>query len=124
MTIAYRGHISTMILLITQGAEVDCQDTRCITPLQTASVNNGNTDPVAYLIYKKAKINQQNKFGMTALHYAIKNHASKNAYLLMEHGGQLDIQDKKGETPRELGKKSASEDIVEVIRFVEQEVMM
>jgi ankyrin repeat protein len=81
-------------------------------------------DNVAYLLQKKAKVDQPNKFGMTALHYAVKNSCVRNSFLLMEYGANPDLQDKKGVSPRHLGKSSTNEDIQEVFRFIEHEVII
>lgn len=103
------------------GADVNAADEKGITPLQNASVNP-LTDNLAYLLFKGANIRAQNKFGMTALHYSVKSGCGRNSYLLAEKGADLDCKDKKGLSPRDIAKQSSDPDIVEIFRFLEEEV--
>jgi hypothetical protein len=117
----YRGHLHAAILLLLCNSNVNPQDNKGVTPLQSASVGP-TPDILAYLIYKNAKVDIQNKHGMTALHYAVKHNFVRNAFYLMEQGSNPDIKDKKGISSRDLGKSSKNEDILEMFRFIEEEV--
>jgi len=78
--------------LIRNGASVNLCDTKCVTPLMIAAVNN---DPqhCKMLCDKLADFDAQDENGMTPLHFAAYGNAADAAAYLIKQGARRDIKD-------------------------------
>ena len=91
--------------MLESGMPIDIVDKYGYTALMGAAMYN-RTDVVRCLIEKGANVNEQNRYGWTALHTAL-HWASSNNYtdvieILVQHGARTDIMDEYGETPIDL----------------------
>ena len=94
-------------LLLWYGADVDAQDKANITPLQAATCLR-RVDMVRMLLYCGANANLEVSMGWTMLHLVASGQcifglsAFRIAELLLEHGADVDVQDRENTTPLHL----------------------
>jgi ankyrin repeat protein len=72
--------------LVLAGADVNSLDDEG-TPLLHIAVNNGKTDMVQLLLDNNAKVKAKDKYGLTALVYALKGQHTEIVKLIKDAGG-------------------------------------
>jgi 26S proteasome non-ATPase regulatory subunit 10 len=95
-----KGHLDVVAFLIEQGASVGAQDKHGDSPLHRAV---RSVPVVKLLLQKGASVKLRNKRGRTALHDAAEEGAEEVCKLLLDAGGDADLKDEEGVTPRTLG---------------------
>ncbi|MFK7965825.1 MAG: ankyrin repeat domain-containing protein [Burkholderiaceae bacterium] len=102
MMAAAKGHQDTLALLLAAGAQADSRDVYGWTPLMRAS-NLGRLGTAKILLAKGgADVNAFNTRGQTAMHLAAAGEFRKLYQVLLAAGGNPDLADFKGRTPREI----------------------
>uniref|UniRef100_A0A0G4HM66 Uncharacterized protein n=1 Tax=Chromera velia CCMP2878 TaxID=1169474 RepID=A0A0G4HM66_9ALVE len=124
---AARGRPDAMSFLISKGADVNRRDSLNDTPIKavitdarlycdgkkggipvlTAQERLEKVLPV--LLENGAEFNAQGQVGYTALHTAVLLGAPKIVQLLKDRGADLQIQDARGDTPRDLARRIVEE---------------
>ena len=69
------------------------------------STKRNNVKFVQYFLDKNYNPNSKNKYGSTALHFAMKNNNKKIIQLLLDKHGDITIRNKRGTTPYDLASK-------------------
>ena len=77
--------VDVLSWLIRNGVDVNLTTSNNCTPLMKASLN-GHMNVVTFLVEHGANIDQQDKNGDTALHYAVNGNSSKVAHKLLSLG--------------------------------------
>ena len=72
--------------------------TKTAIPLVEAVIGN-NAETIKALLSSGVDVDQQDKIGYTALHYAAQNYLLDIALLLLEHKASVDAKDNYGNTP-------------------------
>lgn len=99
---AINSNVVMVKTLIENKASVNERDRDGYTPLHLAAMH-ANDDLINHLIKNKADLNAQDKFGLTPLHWALKSGNVGAVKILLEQPGiNLDVQDKKGKSLKEL----------------------
>ncbi|VDK32578.1 unnamed protein product [Taenia asiatica] len=106
---AVDGEFSNVVrALVRAGADVNhCESDNGYTPLIRLAclANNGNPKVGDTLIECGAKVNQQDKFGQTALiHCAFHRNHADLAKVLLQHGADLSIRNNKKNTAADIAK--------------------
>ena len=104
-------------LLLARGADVDAPDAYDDTPLHSAS-SNGKLEIVRLLLSHGAATNAMNIRGETPLHViptSVFTDSGRVAQLLLEHGVDVNIQDKHHRTPLSAASLRGSPEIVRVL---------
>jgi Ankyrin repeats (3 copies)/Ankyrin repeats (many copies) len=95
-------HFQTADLLRHSGADLDVRGSYGMNPLHAAA-HSGNLEVVRKLIeYDPANVNPRDEYRSTPLHLSSDGHyfkAGSVVRLLLEHGADIDLQDKDGWTP-------------------------
>jgi len=104
--------------VLKKGADPHIADGVGVTPLMLAS---GNASPmlVSKLLDRGTDTLARNVNGSTALHYAASAGRVENIKLLLAHGADPKVADKKGETPRRQAKLQGYADIEELLKTAE-----
>ena len=97
--------------LIRNGADVNRHTNDNCTPLMKASLNR-NMNAVAFLVKHGANMDQQDKNGETALHYAVNGNSSEVLYKLLSLGASQ-VHNSRGLTPLLLASNKCNISIVE-----------
>lgn len=92
-----RKNIEAIDLLVDLGLDINVFSLASYTPLMNASYN-GDIKAVKWALSKGAKPNLTNKYGNSALHYAIKNNKFNVIDALLSHGADVSVINKKGQT--------------------------
>ncbi|XP_077432596.1 inversin isoform X3 [Vanacampus margaritifer] len=92
------GHVSSVKLLLEQGAMVDSLDVMKHTPLFRAC-EMGHRDVILTLIKGAARVDLVDVDGHTALHWAALGGNAEVCQILMENGISPNVQDQAGRTP-------------------------
>ncbi|MCL1079553.1 ankyrin repeat domain-containing protein [Parashewanella spongiae] len=101
--------LKLVTLLLDNGADVDgCCPEFQSTPLME-SVHAADIKVMQLLLQRGAKVDFVNSAGRTALFHAIANRCMQHAQLLIDYDANLDVKDKKGETPFSVYGKAADE---------------
>ena len=82
---ASNGHIETVKLLISKGADVNIKDENGWTPLHLATLNR-HLKLVKLLVSKGANINTESDYAYTPLQFALSSKHTKIAEFLKSHG--------------------------------------
>ncbi|NOU36218.1 MAG: hypothetical protein HOO88_05570 [Kiritimatiellaceae bacterium] len=103
--------LQIMVLLLQYGADVNSADSKGRTPLLDAAIWNwGKTDSILPLLLEAgADPNHQDQAGVTALHVAVGGDATENIRVLLEHGANPQICDKRGRYPKDLARDKGAE---------------
>lgn len=88
-----RGLFSMVKLIVEHGADIELLDPDGWTPLHHLAEFNQNQEILSYLIEKGVDLDAKDKYGSTALHYAVRNHAFEMVRQLVECGANLDAED-------------------------------
>ena len=96
---SFRGHASTVALLLSKGAKVDTRNESGMTPLLEAA-DEGHTIVCELLLEEgKANLEEETPTGLTALNEAsLRGHPGTVA-LLLSKGARVDTRNKDGMTP-------------------------
>ena len=111
----YHGNLSTLVLLVERGADVNLCDKNKNSPLHYVS-SSGNAEAAAYLLSKHASVNCVANEGETPLHLALKNENFLVASILLENNADFMVADAKGTSPYALGVASTDERIVALFK--------
>lgn len=97
---------AALALLLAQGAspEVRVGDDG-VTPL-LVTIRQSNTNGIAALLGASADVNVQNRFGASALHYAVRAGNPAVLQMLLEKGANPNVRNNQGQTPLDLTKPS------------------
>lgn len=95
MISAYRGHISTVKMLLALGADPCAEDNKGNIALMGAVIQ-GEYEIAKLLLYPKCDPNHQNNFGKTALMHAHMNGHEDIQRLLVENGADASLKDYSG----------------------------
>lgn len=87
---AVKGSRDMVEILLSNGAEIDCQDYNLFFPLQL-SVLYGNREVVQYLLERGADSNIKGLNGLTVLHIASENGSLDILNMLLKFGQKLDV---------------------------------
>ncbi len=104
---ASRGFIEIVKILFENGADINAKSKKNgLTPLIAASYSDyyGNKEVVEFLLNRGANINEKDIDDNTALHISISYCNLPIFTLLIKHGIDVYIKNKKGETPLDLAK--------------------
>ena len=90
---ARSGHVSSVVALLDQGAQLDHRDCSACTwsPLDLAA-NNGHKDVVKLLLDRGAEVKAKDAKGWTALHIAAWHGCKRMVALLLERGAEVDAK--------------------------------
>lgn len=108
-----RGYIEVARILILNGANINIINSE-ITPLQ-AAVASRNYNLVFYLLNMDAEVNLRNKYGETALMYAVSWEEKVIVELLLNKGANPSLKNKKGVTALNLARQSNQQEIVNLL---------
>jgi len=95
---ALNGHREVAELLLSQGAQVDAQDSAGMTPLHWAAFN-GHREVAELLLSQGAQVDAQDRWNGTPLHRAARYGHTETVQLLLAQGAQVDAQDRWNVTP-------------------------
>lgn len=108
---AVNGHLDMVNFLLKYGMNVDVPDADGVTPLMEAA-SKSLLQVMDALLAHGAKINEQDTtLGYTPLTFAVDWDQSKAVAYLIQHGADLNIPMKTGETPLLLAAKRGDDDI-------------
>jgi len=110
------GHasIADALLRITRQPD-DVESEKGFTPLLIAATN-GHTAIVRLLLEHGANPNLRNFDGVTALHNAVFEKQIEIARLLIEHGADPAIQDRLGNNPVDLARRSSNPHLIQLFK--------
>ena len=102
-------------VLISAGADINYfpKESQLCTPLMAAIMNN-NTQVAIYLIKKGAKLNIQDRNGLTAIHYAVSKNNPAIVKLLLDKNADPCIKDEDGHTALDYAKMTNRTKIIEL----------
>lgn len=109
------GHASIVdaLLRVTRQPD-DVESEKGFTPLLAAT--NGHTAIVRVLLEHGANPNLRNFDGVTALHNAVFEKQVEVVKLLIEHGADPAIQDRLGNTPVDLARRSSNPKLMQLFK--------
>lgn len=116
MVAAVKGHDGVVDVLLDNGANANVADTYGWTPLMRAAYENRAGTVRVFLRNGKAKLEEADETGSTALHHAAAQGHVEIARLLLDSGAQVDVRNREGLTPLDMAKRMEKEDCV---RFLE-----
>lgn len=93
---AGEGDIATMETLLSQGVDVNCQNTGVFSSEETAcmkAAEKGELETLKFLIEKGADFNKGNTGGENPITYAAKNNQSEIVLYLIEQGADVNYQE-------------------------------
>lgn len=97
---AKKGNLNKCRSLITEGADVNFQDSAGVSPLIAAVLpEKGYYELVELFISRGGNIHQKDVIGRSPLSYAVANGFSEIVSLLIRHGADVNEQDEYGITP-------------------------
>eukprot|EP00744_Colponema_vietnamica_P017096 GILI01024004.1.p1 GENE.GILI01024004.1~~GILI01024004.1.p1 ORF type:complete len:299 (-),score=34.98 GILI01024004.1:838-1617(-) len=102
----FASTITTIELLVAEGAEVNEPDAFGDTPLHWVPLRDSR-DCGELLISKGARVNAVNAKGQSPLHVAAEKGQIETIRLLREHGADTNLRDENGRTPHEVFVQSA-----------------
>ncbi|KAK6175673.1 hypothetical protein SNE40_014076 [Patella caerulea] len=111
-----QSNVKCLGILFKYNANTNIKDENGFTPLALAAGRYANSSVSETLLNKGAEVNIVNKYGNSLLHTAVYAQDIHCVQILMKHGADITIQNKKGKTPLDLAKKLDNEDIIAVIR--------
>lgn len=100
---AWNNDVESLAILKQAGANLNATDNSGRTPLHYA-VFYGGYNAVSFLLENNAK-EVQDRFGMTALHFAGKKKKTRTFNLLKAYGFKEDVKDNYGKTPLDYFKE-------------------
>jgi ankyrin repeat protein len=115
---AYYGDLEMVQILLEYGVDVNTQNDAGCTPLDFASRNGHRNDSrvVQLLIEHGADPNTRaSRSGFAPLHRASENGRIEVVRVLIEHGANVEVQDKYGRTPLNVASGSQREEILELL---------
>jgi ankyrin repeat protein len=115
---AHNGDLEMVRVLLDYGVDVNSQNDGHCTPLDFASRNGHRNDSrvVQFLIEHGADLNTRaSRSGFAPLHRASKNGRIEVVRLLVEHGVNVEVQDKYGRTPLDVASGDQREEIMELL---------
>ena len=116
--VAYEDDLERIQVLLDCGADVNPVDEFGSTPLDFAS-QGGFADPrvVQLLLDHGADPNvlAEGRDGLTTLHRASKRGKAEMVRLLVEHGANVEMKDKKGRTPLDVASGGQRDDIIKLL---------
>jgi uncharacterized protein len=116
------GQIEIVQLLLDRGAQVDARDNYGNTALIAAACSCAQAtmrpthDILNLLLDKDAKINAQANDGRTALMNAAGGFEADNVQLLIAHGANTHLKDKKGETALQLAVRGGRKKAIQLLQ--------
>ncbi|OUS00166.1 hypothetical protein A9Q84_03005 [Halobacteriovorax marinus] len=117
LTMALGGaHEEMVSLLISRGANVNHTWNKNNFSYLMNAARSGHLEVAKLLLNGKAKINQQDLDGNTALHYASSEGFIKLVELLKAKGASLTLRNQKNQTARSLAIKNGFKDIDQVLK--------
>lgn len=103
------GHGDILLVLLRQCADlVNWKDVETGTTLLIMSAMHGHLDCVIAIAAARALIDEEDRWGFTALHYAAKYNRAKICLHLIKRGADKDVQNYFGRTALELACESGS----------------
>ena len=112
----YEGDASKVIDMLDAGVPFDSVGWFGNTPLTEAASWN-RTDVIRVLLQRRADVQKRNRYGYTALHWAVRNKSTDVIRLLMQHGASATVRDNFGTTPIDYASRLNCK---EAIRIMEQ----
>ena len=114
MASRYKISVSTIEVLIMQGADVNTFDRNRWTPLHRVC-NENATEIVKLLIENGACVNVSNEGGSTPFHYACFEGELEIVEFLISKGAEINARNKRGDTPLVRAKEYWNEDIIKLL---------
>eukprot|EP01122_Echinamoeba_exundans_P004748 TRINITY_DN1498_c0_g1_i2.p1 TRINITY_DN1498_c0_g1~~TRINITY_DN1498_c0_g1_i2.p1 ORF type:complete len:765 (+),score=153.08 TRINITY_DN1498_c0_g1_i2:814-3108(+) len=111
--------VVSILKLICQGADPNWQDPQDGVSLLHRCAADDNVTAVEFLFTIGAKLDIQDKLGLTPLHYAAKDDAAAAIRLLLTHGASTEIKDQQGKTPLQLAREADSVDAISLLDYQE-----
>eukprot|EP01035_Chromulina_nebulosa_P021987 gene21987-28462_t len=109
---AYNGHMTTVSLLLQQGADIQAKTNEGWTVLHEAAVN-GHTAIVALILEQGADIGSMNNNGWTALHGAASSGHTTVVLLFLEQGADIEAKTNNGKRAVDLAKKEETKNLLQ-----------
>lgn len=106
--------ITSLNILLSEGADVDSINQDGETPLMIAS-EIGNMRMLNILLIHNPDVNMKNQNGSTALMIAAENGQLYVADRLIQEGAKIDIKNNRGETAVELAAKNGHKEVLELL---------
>jgi ankyrin repeat protein len=114
---SWKGNLEAGQCLLDHGADINARNRLGQTPLFLA-VYYGHVEFARMLLVNKggASINDlDDNFRWTPLHVAVDKRNIQAVRLLLEHGADVNVRNRSGETPSQLGLKYGRHEIVELL---------
>ena len=106
---AERGWCTAIIWLLKKGADVHIRSPCSgIVPLHAAAIRAGPRLAVVLLLDAGARVEQRDRQGRTALHYAAELRNEKTCKLLLSRGASLDVSSRGGYDPEAVARRCGS----------------
>jgi ankyrin repeat protein len=116
---AQEGHLEVMKLLMANGADVKKPDNKGCMPIHLAA-EFGHFEVVSFLLAgNRAKVNQIDSAGATALHYAAANGSHPVVWRLIQRGASPNMSLPNGATPLFLAAQNGFMSVVRLLMDVE-----
>lgn len=106
--------ITSLNILLSQGANVDSVNQEGVTPLMIAS-EIGNMRMLSIILIHGPDVNKKNQNGKTALMIASENGQLYVANRLIQEGAKIDIKNSRGETAAKLAAKNGHKKVLELL---------